>query len=336
VHLVRKLLFGDGKGGYEYDYESCHQELTAFDVLYHLDLAELQKGHEVVHEKKMIRARLKFLNEIQRANTGFFNALLPLLSEHRVTYRDHEFEVPDFVCIMDRNPLDAGSSEIPEAFLDRIDFNFEVPAIHLSEHLKLQDLRRREGGVHWGGLDEMVEAELTFPQLAEVWADVKRVDIPRRAALLSGMVSDAFRLCIVTERSTARMDFDLNCADCEFNGEICAHLLKVPGQRVTNSLLRLAQALAWLDGKPAVEDEHLFAALPFCLSHRLALRPEELRKQPSEQAWVQETALREILEPRRTTWSRALELMDKGDAEGVQALGARDLVVRELALLMQG
>ena len=334
VHLVRKLFFSDGNGGYEYDYETCHQELTAFDVLYHLDLAELQRGREVVHPKRMLTARLKFLNEIQRANASFFNSLLPLLSERRVTYRDVEWAAPDFLCVMDRNPLDSGSSEIPEAFLDRVDFSFEIPAIHLEEHVRLQELRRRPNGFHWGGLDELTEGATEFGQLLEIWEDVKRVDIPARATHLSGMLVDAFRLCIVTERSNARPDFDLNCADCQFKGEICSHLSRVPGQRVTNSLLRLAQALAWVDGAAAVADEHLFAAAPWSLAHRVALRPEELRKQPSELAWLQEVAIGQVLTPRRPYWDRALQAYDRRDAGELEKLGANDIVVRELLLLL--
>ena len=199
VHLVRKLFFSDGNGGYEYDYETCHQELTAFDVLYHLDLAELQRGREVVHPKRMLTARLKFLNEIQRANASFFNSLLPLLSERRVTYRDVEWAVPDFLCVMDRNPLDSGSSEVPEAFLDRVDFSFEIPAIHLEEHLRLQELRRRPGGFHWGGLDELTDGAIVFPQLRAVWEDVKRVDIPmpRRSTATIGCLARIWRPAFV-------------------------------------------------------------------------------------------------------------------------------------------
>jgi len=336
VQLVRKLMFSDGRGGYLYDYENCHQELTAFDVLYHLDLAELQKGREIVHPKDIVFARLKFLNEIQRANTGFFNALLPLLSEHVITYRDHLFEVPPFLCIMDRNPLDAGSSEMPEAFMDRIDYHFEIPAIHLEETVKLQALRRHEDGFHWESLDSLVDSPLTFDQLSMVWQDVRRVDIPERTTLLAGMIADAFRLCVNAERSTARLDFDLDCENCQFRGEVCAHLMKVPGQRPTNSLLRLAQAVAWLEGSAAVEEEHLKSALPWSLSHRLCIRPEELRKRPSEQVWVRETALGEILFPKlEQVWRKALTAYMNGDAGELTKCCENDLVIRELLDALQ-
>lgn len=333
VNLIRTILFSDGEGGYLFDYETCHQELTAFDVLYHLDLAELQKGREVVHPKAMISARLKFINEIQRASASFFNALLPLLSEHRVTYRDIVFEVPSFLCIMDRNPLDTGSTEIPEAFMDRIDFAYEVEAVHLEETLRLQEIRRGQGGFHWGGLDQLVKPVLKFSQLEEVWQDVKRVAIPDDAAMLVGMVSDALRLCIRTERSTARLDFDLNCRDCQFQAEICSHLLKVPAQRVTNSIFRLSQALAWLDHQNSVADEHILAALPWCLSHRLNLRPEEYRKKPNAQTWVRETAIGEILRPKLPFWQRARRAFNEGNVAELAPMGENDLVARELYVL---
>ena len=64
VNMVKKIFFSDGKGGFDYDYETCNQDLTAFDVLYHLDLAELQNGKEIVYPKKIVSSRFKFLNEI--------------------------------------------------------------------------------------------------------------------------------------------------------------------------------------------------------------------------------------------------------------------------------
>lgn len=335
VNLVKKIFFSDGQGGYSFDYETCHQELTAFDVLYHLDLADLQAGKEMVHPKKMISARLKFLNEIQRANTGFFNALLPLMSEHRITYRDFEFDVPDFIMIMDRNPLDTGSSTVPEAFLDRVDFGFDIPAVYLEDMMKIRDIRRQADGFHWGELHELADSMLTFDQLKAVWRDVKRVDIPYRATLVAGMVSDAMRLCIMAERSNARFEFDLDCPNCQFHGEICSHLIKVPGMRVTNSMLRLAQALAWFDGRTEVVDQDIMATLPWCLSHRLSLRPEELRKKPCEQIWVRETAISELLRPKLPFWNRAIDAFINEDATVLEEMGENDLVVRELQVMLE-
>lgn len=333
VHLVRKIFFSDGEGNYHYDVETCHQDLTAFDMLYHLDLAELQQGEEVVHPKDMVTARLKFFNEIQRASPTFFNALLPFFSEYRITYRDYVFEIPDSVCVIDPNPQDASSGEIPEAFLDRIDYSFDVPAIHLDEMMTLQNIRRRDDGYHWGDLEDLVEPVVTFDQLSEVWDDVERVDISHRVRMLGGMLTDALRLCIVTDRSTARKDFDLECEKCQFYGEICSHLLKIPGQRITNSIFRLAQALAWLDGETEVGTGHLLSAFPWSFTHRLSLRPEHLRETPSEQHWVRHTAVADMLRPKLPRWHDALDAYQEGNLDTLEDLGETDLVVRELRVM---
>lgn len=336
VHLVRKMFFSDGEGNYDYDFETCHQDLTAFDVLYHLDLAELQQGEEVVHPKDMVTARLKFFNEIQRASPTFFNALLPFFAEYRITYRDYVFDIPGSVCIMDRNPQDASSGEIPEAFMDRVDFSFDIPAIHLDEMMTLQDIRRRgEDKYHWGDLEDLVDPVVTVDQLTDVWDDVERVDIPRRARMLGGMLTDALRLCIVTDRSTARKDFDLECEKCQFYGEICSHLLKIPGQRITNSMFRLAQALAWLDGDEEIDAGHLFSAFPWCFGHRLSLRPEHLRETPSAQHWVRHTAVADMLRPKLPRWTDALDAYEDDDLETLKELGENDLVVRELRVMAE-
>jgi len=332
VRLLAELLFG-GQEGEKFSYETCHQDLTVHDALYHLDLAQLQQGKEVVHPKNILSARLKFFNEIQRAGSSFFNALLPLFAEQQVTYRDAVFESPDFVCLLDRNPEDATSGKIPGAFLDRIDYCFDLPVAHLEEMIQLQETRRKADGHHWDGLEELADPVLTFEQLEETWADVERVEIPRRMLLFGGMICDALRLCIEAQRSTARPDYNLGCDTCRFQGEICSHLLSIPGQRITDSMFRLAQALAWLDGEEQILTGHLMAAFPWCFSHRLDLRPEHRRETPSDQHWVRNVALDQMLRPKLPKWNEALDAYQEGDVETLKELGENDLVIRELQLM---
>jgi MoxR-like ATPase len=331
VRLVAELLFG-GEEDEKFAYETCHQDLTVLDALYHLDLAELQQGREVVHPKNILTARLKFFNEIQRAGSSFFNALLPLFAEQRVTYRDSVFESPDFVCLLDRNPEDATSGEIPGAFLDRVNYSFDIPVAHLEQMIQLQEARRNADGHHWEDLEELTGPALTFDHLEETWTDVERVGIPRRMLMLGGMLTDALRLCIAADRSTARPDYDLGCETCRFQGEICSHLLSIPGQRITDSMFRLAQALAWLDGKEEVGTGHLLSAFPWCFSHRLNLRPEHRRETPSDQHWVRNVAL-EMLRPKLPKWNEALDAYEEGDLETLDDLGDNDLVIRELQVM---
>ena len=96
----------------------------------------------------------------------------------------------------------------------------------------------------------------------------------------------------------------------------------------------LAQALAWLEGRSEALEEDVFASLAWSLPHRLAIRPEELRKSPNEQAWIEDFALAQVLTPRRAYWDRALAAFDAADHTELEKLGLNDLVVRELALLL--
>jgi len=332
VRLVAELLFGGEEGG-AFAYETCHQDLTVLDALYHLDLAKLQQGKEVVHPKDILSARLKFFNEIQRANSSFFNALLPLFAEQRVTYRDTVFESPDFVCFLDRNPEDATSGEIPGAFLDRVDYSFDIPVTHLGGIMELQETRQQADGHHWDGLEELADPALTLEQLEATWADVERVEIPRRMLLFGGMLTDSLRLCIAADRSTARPDYDLGCDTCRFQGEICSHLLSIPGQRISDSMFKLAQALAWLDEEEKVQTGHLMSAFPWCFSHRLNLRPEHRRETPSDQHWVRNVALDQMLRPKLPKWNEAIDAYQDGDLETLDELGENDLVIRELQVM---
>jgi MoxR-like ATPase len=247
-------------------------------------------------------------------------ALLPFFAEYRITYRDYVFEIPDSICIMDRNPQDASSGEIPE-FLDRINYSFDIPAIHLDEMMTLQDIRRRGDDYHWGDLEDLVDPVVTFDQLSEVWDDVERVDISRRARMLGDMLTDTLRLCIVTDRSTACNDFDLECEKCQFYGEIRSHLLKIPGERITNSMFRLAQALAWLDGDTEVGT--LLSAFPWSFTHRRARRP------------VSSIGCATPPSPTCSGPSDALSAYEEGDLETLEELGENDLIVRELRVMAE-
>jgi len=112
--------------------------------------------------------------------------------------------------------------------------------------------------------------------------------------------------------------------------EIYSHLLKIPGQQITNSMFGLAQALAWLDGETEVGPGHLLSAFPWSFTHHLSLCPEHLRETPSEQHWVCPTAVADMLRPKLDRWQNAPDAYEEGDLETLEELGEKDLVVRTL------
>jgi len=330
VNLIKKLFFSDGKGNYDYDYETCHQDLTAFDVLYHLDLAELQKGREIVHPKKMVSARMKFLNEIQRANPAFYNSMLSLLSERKITYRDEVFESPPYVFFMDRNPLDSGSTDIPKAFLDRIDIMINFSTIDIKKSINLLKVREKEYGMEWDSLETLVKDYMTSDMIEEIWYDVIKVGIDEKIQLLANFLIKSFSVCLKVDRSQINKYYLLDCDSCKFKGEICSHILEVPGVRGINSLLKFAQARAWLAKRESVDFKDLIFALPFILSHRVEIKKSELSLYENEYKWIKEKAIEEILMNKFENWQKIAEDYFNKEFNLIRISSKEDLVVREL------
>lgn len=339
VGLIRQSFFSKSDGSSDFWKVSCVQDLTPHDILYHLDLGQLQQGEEHVTPRPLIGARLKYVNEVQRATPLVHNSLLSLLAEHEVSYRDMVFPSPDYLCYLDRNPEDEGSSPIPRAFLDRVDYSIEIPAIGLDGALSLQRRKMLAGAEMWGPLDSRLPARLTSAQMAEVWDDVPRVKIPRAVLALANMVGFSFRVCVMVDRSVAHADYRLDCARCEFKAEVCSHIEGTPpAYRFIESGLRVAQARAWLSGRDEVIDDDFIFALPFVLGHRVRLRPELAGSWSHSQQWIMEDAWQTIRRkvPR---WRRAIDAWIDGDREGSRLLhdmAENDLVVRELAASMSG
>jgi MoxR-like ATPase len=309
-----------------YDLEDC---LPAMEVL-------ARRGRLVLFCFASSAEVAAFRRKIpRRANPTFFNSVLPLLSERRVTFRDKVFESPGYIMFLDRNPHDEASNEIPRAFMDRIDFGFDLPVMHIDETLRLYDRITVRQKLHWGSLEHLAPAVLRVEELVRIWAAVQEVAIDIRQRVWACMLSDAFRLCIKQERSELSPDFVLNCADCKFQAEICAHLQQIPGHRFTHSTLRLAQARAWLNGQARVSEEDITWALPYTLAHRLVLKPELMRQTPSTAQWLHKTACGEILANKEPVWRAALDGFMAGDAAALERTWQQDLVIQTMFMFMR-
>jgi MoxR-like ATPase len=335
VRLLSRVFFGraDGRGS-DLGQISCTQDLTPLDTLFSLDLARLTQGEEIVTPRAIVTARLKFVNEAQRANAVVYNALLPLLAEKRVAYRDQAFDSPDFVCLMDANPLDVGSAEMPRAFRDRIDFSFDVPLLSGAGVANLHAAVERGDGPHWGALAELAEPAMTAGRLEACWADVRRVTLPPEATLFVSLIGGFLQACAHADRSRVSADFELPCRDCVHRPEVCSKLVEIPGTRFQISLMKLAQARAWLRRSREVEVDDLLYGLPYVLAHRLQLKAETLRLFPSVREWICEELYRRRLRGRVPRWRQAVDMLRSGQEPepGVlRELASRDLAIARLS-----
>lgn len=175
------------------------------DMLFCIDLGRLTQGEEVVTPRELVTSRLKFINEVQRANPVSYNGLLSLLAERQVVYRDQVFASPPYACIMDANPHDAGSAEIPQAFFDRIDFSYDMPLQDFTGVVRWQRNLATKGGMHWGMLADLAEPQLTGAQMDEIWQDVGRIAVPEAINCLAALIAAHFQKCSqVTRENVSR------------------------------------------------------------------------------------------------------------------------------------
>ena len=334
IHLLHKTFFHDaGRERKELGYVTCTQELTPMDVLFSIDLARLVQGQEVVLPRNIVTARFKFINEAQRANSILHNAFLSLLSEKIVVFRDQVFQSPNFVCFLDANPHDSGSSEIPAAFLDRIDFSLTVPAITPSGMSKLLSTISAHDGMLWGFLADMAEPVLSAQDMEQIWDDVRRIVIGSDVRTIAVLIAAYLQRCCEVDRSLAGPDFALPCNRCSFRADACSKLNTIPGGRFVISLLKMAQARAWLRHSETVDVDDVMFGLPFTLSHRLRVRQEHMKLYPNVGAWIVEEVYRRGIRPKVPRWRQAvlaLEAPFDGAREIALNMAKRDLAIAAL------
>ena len=284
-------------------------------------------------------ARFKFVNEVQRANSLVYNGLLSLLASRMVSYRDQEFRSPHYLCIMDANPLDVGSSEMPQAFRDRIDFSYDLPLISAAGTRRLCDLLGADGALAGGDLADLARPALTADEMEAVWADVARVTVAGEVTALATLVAGYLQRCRYVDRARLTTDFELPCRDCTYRGETCAKLAAIPGTRFTLSMLRLAQARAWLRGVWTIEVEDLLYGVPYTLTHRLQVRTESLRLYPNMTQWFRQELWEHGIRVKVPRWRQlvcALEAEDGPDDDLLQEFAARDLSASALVASTTG
>lgn len=336
VHLLRKVFFATGDAStYDFGCVTCTQDLQPMDMLFCIDLGRLTQGEEVVTPRELVTSRLKFINEVQRANPVSYNGLLSLLAERQVVYRDQVFASPPYACIMDANPHDAGSAEIPQAFFDRIDFSYDMPLQDFTGVVRWQRNLATKGGMHWGMLADLAEPQLTGAQMDEIWQDVGRIAVPEAINCLAALIAAHFQKCSQVTRENVSPDYELPCRKCSYMSEVCAKLKTVPGSRFIASSMRLAQARAWLRRSSEVTAEDLLYGLPYTLGHRLEIREETTRLFPNTRQWLQEAVYRNGLRPKIPRWQEAIETVLAGNGQSgsppwLTELASRDLALKEL------
>lgn len=287
----------------------CHQELMDTDTLYAVSFSNLDAP---VRPRSLLNKRFRYVNELPRSNPAWQNALLSFFSEGEVSFREQTFEVPDGINICDRNPDDIGQEGVVRALLDRIDHEVIIP-----------DNNYRPRPIpHQESLEPMSTAEMEA-----IWAAVETVSVDETVWDFAHMLNHYFSACL-RPRSVSNRLFALPCDDCPHKAEVCQSLRSTPGQRGLNSMLRLAQALAWWQGRDEVVLEDIDYALPFTFAHRLDFHNEVFRDWPNPQEYLRQHVIGGHIESKREKWLEAIQAKHAGDLDQILAIaGATDDLV---------
>lgn len=314
---------------------TCSQDKTPTDVLYRHDLGELMKGVEKVEPRRLVTKRLKWINELGRANHMTFNALLSLLSEYQVRFRDLLFRSPAYVCLMDANPNDSGSTAIPAAFTDRIDYSVSIPVASFDGILSLFDAVETDNGLEWDLNESHLKPVLNATQMEKIWYDVARVSVTKHVRYLCGMLSSYLKGCIKAERSRIETEFQLGCFECRHRSEACAKLLEVPGIRYIKSMVKLAQARAWMRKESEITVEDLFYGLPYTLGHRLKVKEDLLAMYENAGEWIKQDLYLNCIRGKIPRWRQAIDAVLEENSGQLQldALPMDDMAIADLSTL---
>ncbi len=332
IKLIGKTFFSDSFGTVRF-----RDTLTEFDIIFFLDIAKITQGIEDITPRRIVTTHFKWINEVQRGNPKLYNALLSLLAEHEVEYRNTKFKSPEFLCFMDRNPKDVASVEIPRAFFDRIDFSIDIPVISMKESYDMLVSRFVNDYVE-DLLDNAISI-LKSEQMVEIWKDVDKIQVPPAAVLYLNLIAGLFSSCIKLDKSTLNPKYNLDhkCDSCEFKGEICYNLKEVLGERWKISTLNLAKGHAWLNKREKVNLDDINFAIIYALPHRVQLKGSVYAIYPNEFTWVKEN-LRKAIKVKKRIWLEAIDtfrnLKDENRTkellDELKKLSIKDLSINQL------
>ncbi len=264
-------------------------EKTLQKVLVSTNIVKLlTRGEEEIIVRPIVRARIKFINEINRFSKSIQDALLSLLEEGYLEYGGVILRTPNYICFADMNPFRGDMDKALKArFLGSC--YVELPSMKGSKHI-LDTLLEAEGAT--GGYPDLARtmpAILSISELEAIWDDVMRVSIPEDVRLFGILIISTFRVCKHNRLGLMPGFLRLPCAECEYSNEPCSLIQEPPDERAVLSLFLYARARAWLHGRTTVTFEDVVWAAPYVLAHRVEIKPLTKSRVPNPWVFLRDT-----------------------------------------------
>ncbi len=278
AYLVARIFFGYSRD--EVPMVQLNNELTVNDVFFSIDVASLMNGEEKVEPRSIVTAPFKFVNEFQRGNHRVYNTFLGLFEEGFIAYRDRKFRTRDYIAILDANPFDSGSVEVPSALMDRITASVYMRSLPGDKMLEMMER----------DLDsDRVRTVMKERDMRRVWGEVEKVRVPDSSRLLMVLLHGYFSNCVYGDK--AAMDHRhvaTLCESCRYRTEPCYMVREPLGHRWWRDVTAIARARAYFHGRGEVNSEDVFFAAKYALQHRIRTREKLRSLYRSREAWVDE------------------------------------------------
>jgi hypothetical protein len=349
VFSVMKTLFSDIWEMPVKPIAKLRETLTEFDVFWYVDIAAMQRGDEEreVRPRPIVTAPFKFINEIRRGSPKVYQTLLSLLAEGELEYKGRVYKSSSYVCFLDSNPKDTASVEVPKALIDRIDARVFFNALGVTGVYTMLRQKFDGGSIEYADIVGSLTPAMDSKEIASVWRDVAQVKVPGHVLMFLSLLYGAMQCVreyesqsmgpgavkVAIDRTVTEPYFMLQCDKCQYNGGLCSRLDDVWGVRWLNSSVKMAKALAWVDGSHSVSLGHVLFAIPYTLNHRLVLKNPS--SYPNSFTFIR-LYLPSMIRTVGRTWSEVGRLWARyvrGDTEALsmlRSLSQRDSAVKKL------
>lgn len=230
-------------GRIQFTPDTMPSDVTGVSV-YNVKTGEFEvKSGSIMHE-------IVLADEINRTTPKTQSALLEAMSEGHVTVDSHELLLPEvFMVIATQNPIEfMGTYPLAEAFTDRFMMRLSIGYPDKEAEMKMAEMNLREVGA------ESAETVCSPADIVRMHGEVKNVTVSK------AVLEYAENIINLTRESR---DFNVGASP-----------------RAMISLIKAAQATAYLDGRDFVKPDDIKACAVNVLHHRLVLTSEaRIRKE---------------------------------------------------------
>ncbi len=212
---------------------------------------------------KLYGANFFLADEINRAPATTQAALLRAMQERKISIEGSEFDLENpFIVLATQNPIEQeGTYNLPEAQVDRFQFNLLMGYLSKAEELRIAELVTRHGRDLIAAMD--VQSVIPLSDILTLGKDIReQIDVP----------PTVYEYAVDLARATRR-------GEQEFSAYLSEHEKDVSlggSPRAYNHLVAVGKVVAALKARTYVTHDDIKSVAHDVLRHRIGLTPQAI------------------------------------------------------------